>query len=81
MVCAEVGAMGEFRMRFNVLMLLWAVMMSALFGAGFGDHSCGVLLSTNKGFTACQSLVKLGFTLAWTIHNATNSVDFAFSGE
>lgn len=77
-VCsAKVGAMGEFRVRFNVLVL---VILGALFGVAFGDHSCGTLLATYKGYTACQSLVKLGFSLAWTIHNASNSVDFAFSG-
>ncbi|KAG0577119.1 hypothetical protein KC19_5G132200 [Ceratodon purpureus] len=69
--------MGEFRVRFNVLVL---VILGALFGVAFGDHSCGTLLATYKGYTACQSLVKLGFSLAWTIHNASNSVDFAFSG-
>ena len=57
------------------------LMMSAFFGVGSADHSCRVLLSDYKlGFMTCQSLVKLGFTLAWTIHNASNSVDFAFSG-
>jgi hypothetical protein len=68
-------------MRFDVLTLgLWAVTMTAFFQTGFGDHSCGALLTTYKGFTACASLPKLGSTLAWAIHNATNSVDFAFSG-
>lgn len=65
----------------GLVTLLWAMSMSACFGVGFGAHSCSdMLLTTFTGFTNCQSLPKLGAALAWTINNATNSVDFAFTG-
>jgi len=61
-------------------LLLWCTVMSACLGVGFGAQSCNALLSSSKGFTTCQALPKLGSTLAWAVHNATNTVDFAFSG-
>lgn len=74
--------MGQLLMR-NIALLWCAVLMSAVLTVqvAFGARSCSVLLSSNRGLTACQALPKLGATLAWTIHNASNSVDFAFSGK
>jgi hypothetical protein len=47
------------------------------------SSSCGsanVSGSSGRTFQSCQELPKLGATLAWTVREDENAIDFAFSG-
>lgn len=61
-------------------LVLLCTLMCAAFGVALSAKSCNLLKSSKNGFKACQMLPKLSSTLAWTIHNETNKIDFAFSG-
>lgn len=63
---------------------VWTWMVAtAMFVLAQGAFRTEAVCSTTVGtrvFASCQELQSLGATYAWTFNNATNSVDFAFSG-
>lgn len=61
--------------------VVFVCVMVALFGVAFSAQSCNVLLTSNRQFTACQTIPEVGANLAWRIRNdSSNAIDFAYSG-
>ena len=46
-------------------------------GASRAEALCAL---SNRTFVECKDLSALGATFAWTLHNDTNTIDFAFEG-
>lgn len=46
-------------------------------GASRAEALCDL---SNRTFVECKDLSALGATFAWTLHNDTNTIDFAFEG-
>ena len=78
-------------MKLERMPLMVVVVMAILCGVlRFAPHvcaqtssSCGsanVSGSSGRTFQSCQELPKLGATLAWTVREDENAIDFAFSG-
>ena len=91
MVEEEMGITCRGMMKLERMPLMVVVVMAILCGVlRFAPHvcaqtssSCGsanVSGSSGRTFQSCQELPKLGATLAWTVREDENAIDFAFSG-
>jgi hypothetical protein len=60
--------------------LVTTTLLALVGGAVRADAVCSTTIS-NRVFASCQDLPALGASYAWTFNNATNAVDFAFTGK
>lgn len=66
-----------------VMAIFCGVLRSAPHVCAQTSSSCGsanLSWSSGRAFRSCQQLPKLGATLAWTLREDENAIDFAFSG-